>query len=61
MPDVKSGRANYDKKISLLMKKAVVHYHPDRIDVDVDGAQLKVLNEEICKVLTQKYETFKHV
>ena len=29
------------------MKKAVVHYHPDRVDVDVDGEEMKVLYEEI--------------
>ena len=41
------------------MKKAVVHYHPDRCDVNVDGEELKVLYEEICKVLTRRYETLK--
>ncbi|XP_050391723.1 uncharacterized protein LOC126810603 [Patella vulgata] len=42
-----------------LYQKAVVHYHPDKIDVNVHGIEWKVMSEEIVKVLTSHYEYFK--
>ncbi|KAK6169075.1 hypothetical protein SNE40_020196 [Patella caerulea] len=42
-----------------LYQRAVVHYHPDKIDVSVHGMEWKVMSEEIVKVLTSHYEYFK--
>lgn len=42
-----------------VLQKAVVHYHPDRVDVEKFGKKRKVLCEEITKYLTRRYESFK--
>ncbi|XP_052057822.1 uncharacterized protein LOC127698399 [Mytilus californianus] len=42
-----------------ILQKAVVHYHPDRVDVEKHGMKRKVLSEEITKYLTLRYEFFK--
>lgn len=39
--------------------KAIVHYHPDKVDVEKHGLKWKVLSEEITKLLTQHYERLK--
>ncbi|CAL4237620.1 unnamed protein product, partial [Meganyctiphanes norvegica] len=41
------------------LKKAIVHYHPDKQNVKLHGMKWFVLAEEITKVLTRKYEYFK--
>lgn len=56
VPDVGAMEAADLKKV---LQKAVVHYHPDRIDVEKHGKKQKVLCEEITKYLTRRYETFK--
>jgi hypothetical protein len=56
VPDVGAMEGADLKK---LLQKAVVHYHPDRIDVEKFGKKRKVLGEEITKYLTRRYESFK--
>lgn len=40
-------------------QKAVVYYHPDKVDVEKYGMKWKVLCGEITKILTGVYETYK--
>jgi hypothetical protein len=47
------------KDINKLLQKAVIHYHPDRVDAEVHGMKVKMLMEEITKYLTQLYECVK--
>lgn len=42
-----------------LLAKAIVFYHPDKINADVHGMEYKVWCEEIVKNLTAKYEMMK--
>ena len=42
-----------------VLQKAIIHYHPDRVDVEKYGKKRKVLSEEITKYLTRRYESFK--
>ena len=42
-----------------LLAKAIVYYHPDKIDIDKFGMKYKVWSEEITKRLSAKYEMFK--
>ncbi|XP_025112277.1 uncharacterized protein LOC112575014 isoform X1 [Pomacea canaliculata] len=42
-----------------LYLKAVTHYHPDKVDVEEDGANWKVLCEEIAKLLSHQYQCYK--
>ena len=42
-----------------LYQKGVVHYHPDKVDVEKHGKKWKVLSEEITKFLTSHYESYK--
>ena len=44
-----------------LLAKAIVYYHPDKIDTEVHGVEYKVWCEEIVKYLTSKYEMMKGV
>ncbi|XP_050406722.1 uncharacterized protein LOC126822039 [Patella vulgata] len=46
-------------QLKKLYQKAVVHFHPDKIDISVHGKKWKVLSEEICKILTSQYESYK--
>ncbi|XP_070196958.1 uncharacterized protein [Littorina saxatilis] len=46
-------------KLKRLYQKAVIHYHPDKIQVDEHGSKWKVLTEEITKLLNGHYEFFK--
>ncbi|PVD22212.1 hypothetical protein C0Q70_18018 [Pomacea canaliculata] len=49
-----------DKEVlKKLYLKAVVHYHPDKVDEEKDGAKWKVLCEEITKLLSQQYQKYK--
>ena len=41
------------------MKNAIIHYHPDRQNVEKHGKKWKVLCEEITKILTSRYESHK--
>ncbi|XP_065053598.1 uncharacterized protein LOC135682566 [Rhopilema esculentum] len=59
LPDISEGIAEYNADMKTLLKKAIVHYHPDRCDVKADGEKWKVLSEEICMRLTRRYESFK--
>ena len=56
VPDVGAMEPAVLKK---LLQKAIVHYHPDRIDVEKFGKKRKVLGEEITKYLTRRYESLK--
>ena len=42
-----------------LYKNAVIHYHPDKVNVEADGKRWKVLCEEIFKMLSSSYEMMK--
>ena len=44
-----------------LLAKAIVYYHPDKIDTKAHGMEYKVWCEEITKNLTGKYEMMKGV
>ncbi len=41
------------------LKKALLHYHPDKQDVDADGLKWIVLSEEITVALTHHFERLK--
>ena len=42
-----------------IFKNAVIHYHPDKVNVEADGKRWKVLCEEIFKMLSSFYEATK--
>lgn len=42
-----------------VFQKAVIHYHPDKVNEKEHGKEWKVLSEEICKRLTAIYEIYK--
>ncbi|XP_076453844.1 uncharacterized protein LOC143288991 isoform X2 [Babylonia areolata] len=46
-------------ELQKLYQRAVIHYHPDKADVEKHGKTWKVLCEEITKLLTSHYEFFK--
>ena len=41
------------------LQRAIIHYHPDRVREAEHGLKAKVLNEEITKHLTKRYELVK--
>ena len=47
------------KELKKMFSKALVHYHPDKVDVERFGEKEKVLSEEICKYLSSFYEVTK--
>ena len=47
------------QQVPFSLQKAVIHYHPDKVDVKEHGMKWKVLCEEIEKILTRKYESYK--
>ena len=49
----------YSSEMKSMFRNAVVHYHPDRAKPDVNGKKWKVLCEEITKVFSNRYESFK--
>ena len=53
------GSDTYRKDMKALFRNAVIHYHPDKVDVHKDGLAWKVLCEEISKHLSSRYESFK--
>ena len=59
LPDVSMGYPGYNKSLKVILRNAVIHYHPDRCDVKIHGHTWKVLSEEITKMLTCKYEVLK--
>ncbi|KAL8559224.1 hypothetical protein ACOMHN_040348 [Nucella lapillus] len=46
-------------QLKKLYQKAVIHYHPDKVDVEEHGKTWKVLSGEITKLLTSNYEGIK--
>lgn len=46
-------------KMKKALQQAVIHYHPDTVDVEKHGKKWKVLCEEITKFCTQRYEVMK--
>ncbi|CAC5411014.1 unnamed protein product [Mytilus coruscus] len=42
-----------------ILQKAIVHFHPDRVNADKHGKAWKVIAEEITKCLTRRYECLK--
>ena len=57
IPEV--GSDTYRKDMKTLLRNAVIHYHPDKVDAEKHGKAWKVLCEEISKYLSCKYESFK--
>ena len=49
------GDEDFNSKLKKLLRNAVIHYHPDRQDVEKHGKKWKVLAEEITKMLTNRY------
>ena len=41
------------------LQKAILHYHPDKSELEKNGMKWKVLTEEITKFLTKRYEYIK--
>ncbi|XP_053374407.1 uncharacterized protein LOC123532262 [Mercenaria mercenaria] len=54
----KTSELSFDQRYKLL-QQAVIHFHPDRVRVDEEGLEAKVLSEEVTKRLTKRYETIK--
>ena len=52
-------KARERDKMKKCLQTAVVHYHPDSVDVEKEGKKWKVLSEEITKMFTQRYERYK--
>lgn len=52
-------KENYHDQLKQAFRIAVTHYHPDKIDVKKHDRKLKVLYQEITKLLTKRYEYFK--
>ena len=59
--DVKTIAKAPGDSLKKLLAKAIVHYHPDKIDAEEYGMEYKVFCEEIVKNLTVKYEMMKGV
>ncbi|KAL5256995.1 hypothetical protein ACHWQZ_G012050 [Mnemiopsis leidyi] len=59
--DVKAISEAPGDSLKKLLAKAIVHYHPDKIDAEEHGMEYKVWCEEIVKNLTAKYEMMKGV
>ena len=59
LPDISNGIQAYNSELKTILRKAIIHYHPDRCNVEKHGKKWKVLCEEICKMLTRRYESFK--
>ena len=55
LPDEKAEASEWKP----IFKAAVIHYHPDKTNVETDGKRWKVLCEEISKILTGIYESMK--
>lgn len=43
------------------LQKAILHFHPDKVDVKEHGWEWKIMTEEITKYLTKRYEIIKVV
>ena len=56
--DEKASTIEHDKRKKTL-QKSVIHYHPDKCDVEKNGKEWKVLSEEITKMCTRRYEKLK--
>ena len=54
----KSDETDFTMKYKAL-QKAIIHFHPDRVKEAEHGLKAKVLNEEITKHLTNRYEQVK--
>eukprot|EP00794_Sanderia_malayensis_P003083 gene3083-3548_t len=59
LPDVTDGYPKFSDGLKKILRNAIIHYHPDRCDTKQHGEKRKVLNEEITKLLTKKYEVLK--
>ncbi|CAH1782055.1 unnamed protein product [Owenia fusiformis] len=46
-------------RIKKIAQKAILHYHPDKVDVETDGEKVKFLHEEITKILNGEYDNLK--
>lgn len=57
--DIKGISSAPGDSLKKLLAKAIVFYHPDKIDVVEHGMKYKVWSEEVVKNLTAKYETMK--
>ncbi|KAJ8305731.1 hypothetical protein KUTeg_016276 [Tegillarca granosa] len=41
------------------LQKAIVHFHPDKVNAEEHGWEWKIMTEEITKYLTRRYEVIK--
>lgn len=41
------------------LQKAILHFHPDKVDAEELGWEWKIMTEEITKYLTKRYEIIK--
>lgn len=58
-PDYKLPEKMTADDLKKLYRKALVHYHPDKVDKKVEGMKWFVLCSEITKLLTGRYEVLK--
>jgi len=55
----KRGEKSADSNMKTKLKLALLHYHPDKQDVEVHGLKWMVLAEEITSLLTHHYTCHK--
>lgn len=55
----KRGEKSGDSNMKTKLKLALLHYHPDKQDVEVHGLKWMVLAEEITTLLTHHYTCHK--
>ncbi len=46
-------------EVKKVLQKAVLHYHPDKVDAEKHGIKWKLLCEDITKQFTRRYECYK--
>ena len=51
--------SDFKSDLKKALKKALIHYHPDKIKEEEYGKKRKVLCEEICKRINSHYEALK--
>ena len=56
----KRGEKSTDRQMKTKLKMALLHYHPDKQDVEVHGLKWVVLTEEITILLTYHFGNFKN-
>lgn len=57
----KRGEKSIDSSLKTVIKKALLHYHPDKQDLEVHGLKWIVLSEEITILLNYHFGCMKGV